>query len=114
MTSTTERDINGLAVRKLRAESGLSQAKFWGAIGISLARGNRYETGKAAVIPADVQRLVFLHYVIGIPTNAPPAELHELMKSAGPARQQRKNAELAIAHINHAEKALQDAKGKLS
>lgn len=113
MTIKTERDVKASTVRVLREESKLSQTKFWGAIGISLARGNRYETGKAATIPGDVKRLVFLHYVIGIPTNATPDELHDLMQSAAPAREYRHNAKLAVGHIDQAEKALVKARGIL-
>ena len=113
MNIETEKDIRASTVRKLRDGTGLSQLKFWSAIGVSLARGNRYETGKAATIPADVQKLVFLHYVIGIPTNATPDELRELMKSAAPERTFRHQAKLAVGHIDQAEKALVKARGVL-
>lgn len=56
------------AVTELRKAKGLSQRAFWHALGYSNTRGCSYEAGRTA-IPEHVRRLVYLHHVLGIPTN---------------------------------------------
>lgn len=46
----------------------MSLRDFWGGVGYTLSRGHSYETGKTPV-PEDVRRLVYLEYVLGVPTD---------------------------------------------
>lgn len=56
------------ALTELRKAKGLSQRAFWHALGYSNTRGCSYEAGRTA-IPEHVRRLVYLHHVLGIPTD---------------------------------------------
>lgn len=88
MKTKTKRQYDGDALREMREQRGLSQKEFWGAIGYKLSRGCAYETGRTT-IPEHVNRLVFLHYAAGIPTDinsAAFAEFEEDLKKSNPAR----------------------------
>jgi len=52
--------------RALRAQSGLNQLAFWGAIGITQSGGSRYEADRR--MPKPSAELLRLHYVLGIDT----------------------------------------------
>lgn len=73
-----EEVINGQVARKIRAELGLTQGEFWGALGIQRETGKNYEMRGRLIEP--VRRLLFMHYVAGIPVNAPPDELVRMGK----------------------------------
>lgn len=66
-------DIDGKAARAIRLASGLTIDKFWGAIAVSYSTGSMYEHGRNR-IPGPAQRLLFLHYVLGFPTDINRAE----------------------------------------
>lgn len=68
MTINTSEEIDRAAVLALRSATGFGQRKFWGDLGVSPAAGCSYETGRSQM-PIPVRRLIFLHYVIGIPTD---------------------------------------------
>lgn len=106
MSIETEADVKPLAVQILRNSLGLSQAAFWKAVGVTLQQGHRYENGLTQRIPLTARRLVFLHYVIGIPTNADPAELRKMLANWQQPRDMSK-------HLQQAEKSLQAAKESL-
>lgn len=107
MNIETEADVKPLAVQRLRNSLGLSQAVFWQAVGVTLQQGHRYENGLTKDIPRTARRLVFLHYVIGIPTNGDPAELRKMLANWQQPRDMSK-------HLQQAENALQAAKESLN
>lgn len=88
MNIETEADINAATVRQLRESLApkKGQRKFWGAICVSLSRGNAYETARTKPIPPEVRRLVYLHYVVGLPTDATKEELAGAVSSVNQAR----------------------------
>lgn len=63
-----DKNLTPAALIELRTAKGLSQKAFWGAIGYSTTCGCSYETGRTP-IPEHVRRIVYLEYVLGIPTN---------------------------------------------
>ena len=69
-------EICGGTLRKLRESRGERLEDFWGAVGYSTSRGSAYETGSP--IPEHVRRLIFLHYVVGIPTDLQGSEVIDL------------------------------------
>lgn len=73
-------EISGERLRVLRTARGERLEDFWGAVGYSTSRGHAYETG-ATSLPEHVRRLVFLHYVVGIPTNLEGAEFNDLVQA---------------------------------
>ncbi len=64
MKLQTDSEIDGPAAKRLRAESGMGQRKFWARIGVSQTTGHYYEGGRR--IPKPVRTLLFLNYVAGI------------------------------------------------
>jgi transcriptional regulator with XRE-family HTH domain len=104
-----ENDINGVASLELRTKLKLTQKEFWGAVCVSGSRGCAYETGKTP-IPAAVRRLLFLHYVLGIPTDINDREVKELAKVAAPARRARRQMDAASSLIDEAAVLLNRAK----
>ncbi|AEY69633.1 putative WHTH_GntR-like protein [Erwinia phage PEp14] len=72
-------EINGSAIRAFRMARNERLEDFWGAVGYSTSRGSRYETGDT--LPEHVRRLVYLHYVVGIPTNMQGAEFQNLVQT---------------------------------
>ncbi|AXF51470.1 transcriptional regulator [Erwinia phage Pavtok] len=69
-------EINGDDIRALRLSRNERLEDFWGAVGYSTSRGSAYETGSP--LPEHVRRLVYLHYVVGIPTNLQSADFRDL------------------------------------
>lgn len=117
MPIKTEGDINALTVKELRAGLKLTQSDFWGAVCVSKGRGCVYETGRTAPIPAEVRRLVFLHYVVGVPTDLTSkelVELAELAKFASPVRRARREMHAAADLIDQASELLKQAKGAMN
>lgn len=110
MNIETEDDVKALSVRRLRESLELSQAKFWEMVGVSPLRGHRYENGITHSIPRDVRRMVFLHYVIGIPTDASPESLRKLKLMA----ELSKPLEDVNAKLEAAAKAIASAKETLN
>jgi len=56
--------IDGATAIKHRNMVGMNQAEFWSPLGVTQSGGSRYESGRN--IPAPVQRLYFLTYVVGV------------------------------------------------
>lgn len=110
MKIETEDDLKAITLRKLREKLGLTQPAFWSAVGVTVLRGARYENGFTKVIPRDVRRLVFLHYIIGIPTNASPEDLLKF-KQLGDKNVSRRAVQ---QQLNRAEQALTKAKELLN
>lgn len=106
MSIETEDDVQPLAVQRLRNSLNLTQAIFWQAVGVTLQQGHRYENGLTKDIPRLVRRMVFLHYVIGIPTDADPAELRRMLQNWQKPRDVSK-------HLQQVEKSLQAVKESL-
>lgn len=52
----------------MRMSREMSIKDFWAGIGYSLSRGHSYETGKTP-IPESVRRLVYLQYILDVPTD---------------------------------------------
>lgn len=112
-----EGDINALTVKALREGLKLKQPDFWQAVCVSKGRGCAYETGRTAPIPAEVRRLVFLHYVVGVPTDMTSTELKELSelaKFASPVRRARREMHAASNLIDQASELLKQAKGAMN
>lgn len=86
MELKTPNEINGSDIRALRMARNERLEDFWGAVGYSTSRGSAYETGSP--LPEHVRRLVYLHYVVGIPTNMQGAEFRDLANAieSGSAR----------------------------
>ncbi len=60
--------FTGERLRQMRVERGLSLKEFWGGVGYTLSQGSSYETSKSK-IPESARRLVYLQYVLGVPTD---------------------------------------------
>lgn len=108
-----ESDINDETVKALRESLKLSQKEFWGAVCLTGARGCAYETGRTKPIPPEVRRLVYLHYIIRLPTDIDGKEMRELASIADPARQLRRKMALADDFVDQAKALLDQAKGAL-
>ncbi len=114
MNIQNESEINALTVKSLRESAKLSQKQFWGDVCVSGARGCAYETGRTSPIPPEIQRLVFLHYVLGFPTDITRKELHEIATVASPVRRARREMSLATSFIDQAGELLRQAKEALN
>lgn len=102
--------FTGEGLRQMRLASGLSLKEFWGSVGYTLSRGSSYETSKSK-IPEHARRLVYLHYVLGVPTDPDSAEAREFaaeLKSKHPLRL--KNARKLV---EKAEKLMKDTLSEL-
>lgn len=113
----TEGDIDAATVKALRESLKLTQSEFWEPVCVRKGRGCVYETGRTAPIPAEVRRLVFLHYVVGVPTDLTSkelAELAELAKFASPVRRARREMHAAADLIDQAGELLRQAKGAMN
>lgn len=62
-----ETELTGAKVRELRQSLGLCQRVFWGAVCSSKGQGSGYELERRDM-PPYLRRLVFLHYIVGLPT----------------------------------------------
>lgn len=112
MAIESESEFNALSVKKLRTELNLTQRKFWEAVCVPNTRGCAYETGRTP-IPAEVRRLLYLQYVIGLPTDITSKEIKELAAIASPARRAQRQATLAADFIDQAGVLLKQAKDAL-
>jgi len=65
-------NITGEQALKLRSRLGVNQAQFWSILGVTQSGGSRYETGRN--IPAPVQRLYWLTYIVGLLDHLPPKD----------------------------------------
>lgn len=65
MDVTTDQDITGQLAKKLRLDRGLSQPKFWGAIGVKQSVASKYESGQRR-LPSPIRSMLFIRYVAGI------------------------------------------------
>lgn len=112
MAIQSESDFNALSVKQLRTELKLTQASFWSAVCVPGSRGCAYETGRTP-IPAEVRRLLYLQYVVGLPTDITSKEIKELAAIASPARRAQRQANLAANFIDQAGVLLKQAKDAL-
>ena len=69
--------IDGATAIKHRNMVGMNQAEFWSPLGVTQSGGSRYESGRN--IPAPVQRLYFLTYVVGITDGLPAKDRKQLL-----------------------------------
>lgn len=92
----SESDITPVSVTALRAKLKLTQREFWPAVTVPAARGGFYENGRSG-IPHEVRRLVYLHYVAGIPTDATSSELAGLSKKIVEVREVASKAQGAVS-----------------
>lgn len=109
MTINTEADVNSETVRELRKSLNLSQTKFWGAICVTLSKGNAYETGRTKIVPPEVCRLVYLHYIAGLATDATKDELKGAVAMVRKARQARDQITRASKQVQQAHELLLSA-----
>lgn len=112
MAIESESEFNALSVKQLRTQLNLTQRKFWEAVCVPNTRGCAYETGRTP-IPAEVKRLLYLQYVIGLPTDITSKEIKELAAIASPARRAQRQANLAADFIDQAGVLLKQAKDAL-
>lgn len=112
MSIQSESDFNAVSVKQLRAELKLTQRKFWEAVCVPHTRGCSYETARTP-IPAEIRRLLYLQYVVGLPTDITSKEIKELAAIASPARRAQRQANLAADYIDQAGALLQQAKDAL-
>lgn len=66
-------ELDGPSLRAMRLEAGKSAEAWWSPLGVPQPTAHSYETGRT--MPAPLQRLAWLHYVVGIPTNGDPQML---------------------------------------
>ena len=64
--------VKGSDIIKLRTKLGLNQSEFWKTLGVTQSGGSRYESGRT--MPAPVQRLYWLTYIVGLLDNLPPKD----------------------------------------
>ena len=69
-------NITGEQAFKLRTEIGVSQAEFWRYLGVTQSGGSRYESGRN--MPAPVQRLYWLIYVVWVADNLSTKDMKAL------------------------------------
>ena len=69
-------NITGEQALKLRSKLGVNQAVFWKILGVTQSGGSRYESGRN--MPAPVQRLYWLIYVVGVADNLPQKDMKAL------------------------------------
>lgn len=74
MKIKTEQGITGPVAYEIRTKARLTQRQFWGAIGISQARGSRFESETTQRITKSIRMLVFARYVAGLELDASTAE----------------------------------------
>ena len=70
-------NIDGATASKHRNMVGMNQAEFWLPLGVTQSGGSRYESGRN--IPAPVQRLYFLTYVVGVTDGLSVKERKQLL-----------------------------------
>lgn len=109
MEIKNESEINGVWALGHREQLNMKQAEFWRPVCVSGSRGCAYETGKTP-IPAAIRRLLYLHYVLGIPTDISGREIKELAKVAAPARRARRQMDAAVKQIDEGIAQLNQAK----
>ena len=76
MTKRKQFTLTPEKLAKMRSSKGLNLKAFWEPLGYGATRGYAYETG-ANRIPEHVIRLVYLSYVLGIPTDINTPEFAE-------------------------------------
>lgn len=76
---TDESQLTGQACLELRKKKGLGQTAFWAPAHVSRGMGSWYEHGNP--VSPKVQRLIFLHHVVGIPVDADKKQLKEMVKA---------------------------------
>ncbi len=112
--STQIDTISPERLKEIREASGLSQVRFWGAIGVKQSAGSDYEKGQR--MPEPVRRLLVMHYVAGIPTDATTGHLERigaLAQSESGYRQALASARSNITDAGHMlDRALRAIKGE--
>lgn len=112
MPTIDQSALTGPKLRLIREGLGLSQAAFWGAIGVKQPAGHGYETGRE--MPDSVRRLAYLHYVAGIPTNADPDTLAAVGQAATATSQARRDLRRAEALASSAVSKIIEAREVLA
>ena len=110
MTINEQADITGQTAKTLRKSLGMQQKDFWGAVCVSGASGSNYETLRTPEIPEPVKRLIFLHYVCGVPTDQSPQTLKQLAPADRPSPGALSQLE---AHLRQAEACLAQARAAI-
>lgn len=111
MTDPSPHEITGPKLREMRESMSLSQAAFWGAIGVKQPAGHAYEDGRD--MPAPVRRLAYLHYVAGIPTDADPVTLVAIGHAAFATHQARRDLRRAENLVTSATSKIIEARQAL-
>lgn len=81
MKAASPNAITPELIRAYRNDNVISMSKFWGDIGCSLSRGHHYETEKTPMRD-ETKRLIYVHYVAGIPIDLKSTQFTETAKYA--------------------------------
>lgn len=112
MEHPTHDQITGQQLRTIRGALGLSQAAFWGAIGVKQPSGSAYEDGHE--MPEPVRRLAWLNYVMEIPVNAEPEALRTIAIAVKSQREAARSLKRAESHAVSAASKIMEARQALS
>lgn len=69
--------ITAPVAKALREGSGLTCRAFWAVVGVKHDTATNYERGVSR-IPESVQKLLFMHYIAGIPVDAEPQQWRDI------------------------------------
>lgn len=103
-------DVTPEAVKALRAQLKLTQEGFWPPVCVPAMRGCHYET-KRTPIPVEIKRLIYLHHVLGIPTDIKAGDINDIAETAKSVRIAQREIEKAEALVAKAGNLLGEARG---
>lgn len=109
----SEDDVTPGAVKALREHLRLTQGKFWPPVCVPKMRGCHYET-KRTPIPVEIRRLIYLHYVVGIPTDIKASDINDIAETAKSVRIAQREIEKAEAMVGKAGTLLGAARGVIN
>lgn len=96
--------LTGPDLQDMRQKRGMSVKDFWDRVGYSLNRGYAYEAERSQ-IPEHVRRLIYIEYVLGIPTNPDSddgRQFAEILQQNNPVQllEMRKRLAMGVGIIN--------------
>ena len=106
-------DVTPEAVKALRAHLKLTQEGFWPPVCVPAMRGCHYET-KRTPIPVEIKRLIYLHHVLGIPTDIKASDINDIAETAKSVRIAQREIEKAEALVAKAGNLLGAARGVIN
>lgn len=109
MEITNSDQVTGAAALSMRTAMGLSAKEFWGVAGISKAQASGYENGTYNV-SRPAQRMIYLHYVCGIPTDLPHEKLVAMGKAITALAAAAGHLQFAGDHAEEANESIKQSK----